>query len=48
MQVPGFLAAAGSAGLNKKREKDLGIIFSRVPATVAGVFTRNLIKAAPV
>lgn len=48
VQVPGFLAAAGSAGLNKKREKDLGIIFSRVPATVAGVFTRNLIKAAPV
>lgn len=48
VQVPGFLAAAGSAGLNKKREKDLGIIFSRVPATVAGVFTQNLIKAAPV
>lgn len=46
--MPGFLAAAGLAGLKKEGEKDLGIIFSTVPATVAGVFTRNRIKAAPV
>jgi glutamate N-acetyltransferase/amino-acid N-acetyltransferase len=48
LQVPGFLAAAGSAGLKKGGVKDLGIIFSTVPATVAGVFTRNRVKAAPV
>ncbi len=46
--MPGFLAAAGPAGLKKDGVKDLGIIFSTVPATVAGVFTRNRIKAAPV
>ncbi|MFH1673740.1 MAG: bifunctional glutamate N-acetyltransferase/amino-acid acetyltransferase ArgJ [Pseudomonadota bacterium] len=48
LQVPGFLAAAGPAGLKKDGAKDLGIIFSTVPATVAGVFTRNRVKAAPV
>jgi glutamate N-acetyltransferase/amino-acid N-acetyltransferase len=47
-QVPGFLAAAGSAGLKKGGKRDLGIILSTVPATVAGLFTQNRIKAAPV
>ena len=47
-QVPGFLAAAGSAGLKKGGKRDLGIIFSTIPATVAGLFTRNRVKAAPV
>jgi len=45
---PGFKAAGIAAGLKKKNKKDLGLIFSEVSANVAGVFTRNRIKAAPV
>jgi glutamate N-acetyltransferase / amino-acid N-acetyltransferase len=44
----GFKAAGVAAGLKKHGGKDLGLIFSEVPATVAGVFTKNLIQAAPV
>ncbi len=46
--VNGFLAAGVAAGLKKNGKKDLGLIFSTVPAAVAGVFTRNRIQAAPV
>jgi glutamate N-acetyltransferase/amino-acid N-acetyltransferase len=46
--VNGFLAAGVSAGLKKNGQKDLGLLFSTVPAAAAGVFTRNRIKAAPV
>lgn len=45
---PGFTAAAVAAGLKKNKEKDLGLIFSEVPASVAGVFTNNRVQAAPV
>ena len=45
---PGFEAAGITAGLKKKNKKDLGLIYSKVPANVAGVFTRNRVKAAPV
>jgi glutamate N-acetyltransferase/amino-acid N-acetyltransferase len=45
---PGFKAAGIAAGIKKKDKKDLGLIFSQVPANVAGVFTRNRVKAAPV
>ena len=45
---PGFKAAGIAAGLKKKNKKDLGLIFSEVPANVAGMFTRNRVKAAPV
>jgi glutamate N-acetyltransferase/amino-acid N-acetyltransferase len=48
IMCPGFEAAGIAAGLKKKNKKDLGIIFSKVPANVAGVFTRNRVKAAPV
>ena len=48
IMCPGFEAAGISAGLKKKNKKDLGLIFSKVPANVAGVFTRNRVKAAPV
>jgi glutamate N-acetyltransferase/amino-acid N-acetyltransferase len=34
--------------LKKNGQKDLGLIYSETPAKVAGVFTRNQIKAAPV
>ncbi|MEN8247267.1 MAG: N-acetylglutamate synthase, partial [Thermodesulfobacteriota bacterium] len=36
---PGFKAAGIHAGLKKNNEKDLGLVYSDVPATVAGVFT---------
>jgi len=45
---PGFKAAGIHAGLKKNGEKDLGLIFSVVPAHAAGVFTTNRVKAAPV
>lgn len=47
--VKGFLFSAVSCGLKRKEgELDLGLIFSEFPASVAGVFTRNLVAAAPV
>lgn len=42
----GFSAAGIHCGL-KHKKKDLGMIVSEVPASVAGVFTTNAIKAAP-
>lgn len=48
-QVPGFLAATGSAEIKKgTHRQDLGLIFSEVPAVAAGVFTLNQVKAAPI
>ncbi len=44
----GFKAAGIAAGIKKNGEMDLGLIYSEVPATVAGVFTRNRVQAAPV
>ena len=44
----GFLAGGIHSGLKSDGEPDLGLIFSKTPATVAGVFTQNQIKAAPV
>lgn len=47
--VKGFLFSAVSCGLKRHEgELDLGLIFSEFPASVAGVFTRNLVAAAPV
>ncbi len=46
--VPGFLASAVSAGLNKTGTLDLCLIFSQKKAVAAGVFTTNKVKAAPV
>ena len=48
MQVQGFSAAATAAGIKYAGRPDLGLIFSAVPATAAGVFTTNRVKAAPV
>jgi len=48
IMCPGFEATGIAAGLKKKNKKDLGLIFSKVPANVAGMFTRNRVKAAPV
>ncbi len=44
----GFKFAGVASGLKKNGKKDLGIIYSENPAGVAGVFTRNQVKAAPV
>ena len=44
----GYKLAGVAAGLKKNNAKDLGLIYSEVPAAVAGVFTRNKIQAAPV
>ncbi len=45
---PGFKAAGVASGIKKTGEKDLGLVFSESPASAAGVFTRNRVKAAPV
>lgn len=45
----GFLAAGLRAGIKPgKTNKDMAMIFSEQPAVVAGTFTRNIVKAAPV
>ncbi|MBN1105351.1 MAG: bifunctional ornithine acetyltransferase/N-acetylglutamate synthase, partial [Deltaproteobacteria bacterium] len=46
--VQGFTASAVAAGIKKKDRPDLGLIFSKKEAVVAGVFTTNRVKAAPV
>jgi len=46
--VAGFRAAGISVGIKADKMKDLALIFSRVPARAAGVFTTNCFKAAPV
>jgi len=46
--VRGFQASAVAAGLKKENVLDLALIFSEKEATVAGVFTTNQVKAAPV
>ena len=45
--TPGFLLSGVSAGLKKNEKKDLALVFSTVPARVSAIFTKNLIKAAP-
>ena len=45
--VPGFLLSGVSAGLKKNGKKDLALIFSTAPARTAAIFTKNLIKGAP-
>ncbi|NUQ81752.1 MAG: bifunctional glutamate N-acetyltransferase/amino-acid acetyltransferase ArgJ [Bacteroidetes bacterium] len=44
--VPGIQAAGIFSGI-KKKKKDLALILSLSPATVAGTFTLNKVKAAP-
>lgn len=48
IQCPGFKAVGLAAGLKKNGKKDLGLIFSEIPSSVAGMFTTNRVKAAPV
>jgi len=44
----GFQAGTASAGIRYKIKKDIAVIYSNVPAAAAGVFTTNIVKAAPV
>ena len=44
----GFTAAGVHCGIRRNRtKKDLALIFSRVPAQAAAVYTTNLVKGAP-
>jgi len=44
----GFQAAGVSAGIKKNGKRDLALIYAEKPCSAAGVFTQNLVKAAPV
>ena len=44
----GFFAAGVEAGVKYKNRKDMALIFSSSPCKVAGTFTSNVVKAAPV
>lgn len=44
----GFLAAGTAAEIKYKNRKDMALVYSKVPAAVAGTFTKNIVKAAPV
>ena len=44
----GVLATGVSCGIKKKSLPDLALVVSEQPGVVAGVFTRNQVKAAPV
>jgi len=46
--VRGFKAAGIGAGIKRNGAKDLALILSDSPATVAGVFTKSAVRAAPV
>lgn len=44
----GFLASGLNAGIKNQTKKDMAMVFSSAPCAAAGVFTTNLVKAAPV
>ena len=44
----GFEAAGVEAGIKYQNRKDMAMIYSKEPCTAAGVFTSNVVKAAPV
>lgn len=44
----GFCAAAAEAGIKYKNRKDMAMVYSKTPCKTAGVFTSNVVKAAPV
>ena len=44
----GFFASATEANIKYKNRTDMAMIFSKVPAISAGVYTTNLVKAVPV
>jgi glutamate N-acetyltransferase/amino-acid N-acetyltransferase len=49
MQIPeGFLFAAAEAAIKKPGRKDIALVVSEADAVMAGTFTINAVKAAPV
>ena len=44
----GFSAAATAAGIKYEGRTDMAMVYSEVPATVAGTFTTNVFQASPV
>ena len=44
----GFKAASTAAGIKYKNRTDMAMVISEEPATSAGVYTTNVVKAAPV
>ena len=46
--VKGIKATGITAGLKKSGKKDLALIYSEYAAVSAAVFTKNLVKAAPI
>ncbi len=44
----GFLATGLACGIKKSGKPDFALIFSERPTSAAGVFTTNMVKAAPV
>ena len=44
----GFEAAGAEAAVKYKNRKDMALVYSTVPCKVAGTFTTNVVKAAPV
>ena len=44
----GFEAAGVQAGIKYQNRKDMALIYSQAPCVLAGTFTSNVVKAAPV
>ena len=44
----GFMAASAAAGIKYADREDMALIYSQMPCQVAGTFTTNVVKAAPV
>ena len=44
----GFEAAGAEAGIKYENRKDMALVYSQAPCVAAGVFTSNVVKAAPV
>ena len=44
----GFEAAGVEAAIKYQNRKDMAMVYSRMPCKAAGVFTSNVVKAAPV
>ena len=48
IKVPGFMASGIYSGVKRSRKKDLALIYSKKPCCTSAVFTKNIVKAAPV
>lgn len=48
IKVPGFTASGIYSGVKRSRKKDLALIYSEKPCCTSAVFTKNIVKAAPV